>query len=763
MANGTRTITVKFDGSAKGLVAAAGEVAAVLGRTGNQTFLKKAQADADALSAKLKQTAKDAEGSGSLMGGALALGLSAAAPVVSAALIGGVALGFVGMAVLAQKNNAKVKASFGDLKDQVVGEMQGASDQVVPYLVKAGNSLQQEFANLGPQLHTAFGFAGPDVAILTSGVDNLASNAMPGLVNTMRNSKPVVQGIATVLGDLGTTATTVLDDVSAHSQQFGNDLAQVGTLIKNVGSITGAVLPGLASGFGTTVGTVNTLLTVLKPVAPALGDIAGEALPAVGAFKLFGLATKPLNNLGSKIAGAASKVGGYTQSLTGSEKVASKVVTTTSKVGKAFGSLGNVLPAVGVGFALLGDVVSAADQKQQQLLQDLVAGGAAGRKATADIAASAPTIAHLAAGFQQGEGNARQFTDALSVATKGMDPLQRATAIYNADLDRFGANSKITAGAQRNLAAASDNNANSQRNLALAAQDVNTKLNAQTTALLGDVSAGLGFQSSILGVTQAQQAYAASLKSTGAKSLATKQASIAYQQALLQEVNAAGAAAVAHDRNGTASDKAKVQQQAETATILGLAAAAGKNAPPALKQLEQGLTDSQIAAFNATGKIAGTKQAVITLPNGKKITINVDSDGVAVAKQTQQALDRLRSKVVTLTVLEQIKTFPGSLLPGTGGRISHRAMGGPAMAGMPYVVGDGGGPEIFVPRQSGDIIGTRESADILSGRGGGGPAVGGDTITLEFAGEVLAQIIDGRLRSYNRDLVRAVKAGSAIR
>src|ERR1700742_778144 len=137
----SKTITIKFDGSAKGLVSEAVLAARAISAVGKDTSgLKKAEADADALSAKLRKTAEDSTESGSLMGGALAFGLSAAAPLVGAALIGGVSLGFIGVAALIQKNNQQVKASFGDLKSQVVSEMQGASDQVVPYLVKSGHA-----------------------------------------------------------------------------------------------------------------------------------------------------------------------------------------------------------------------------------------------------------------------------------------------------------------------------------------------------------------------------------------------------------------------------------------------------------------------------------------------------------------------------------------------------------------------------------------------------------------------------------------------
>lgn len=105
-------------------------------------------------------------------------------------------------------------------------------------------------------------------------------------------------------------------------------------------------------------------------------------------------------------------------------------------------------------------------------------------------------------------------------------------------------------------------------------------------------------------------------------------------------------------------------------------------------------------------------------------------------------IDRLNSISFTIPI---IGTHIGFNIP-------HLALGGAVQAGMPYVVGDGGGPEIFVPGQSGRVIGTQQSADILGS--------GGDTFDLVFAGEVLARIIDGRLRQHNKTLVSKVKAGA---
>ena len=66
----------------------------------------------------------------------------------------------------------------------------------------------------------------------------------------------------------------------------------------------------------------------------------------------------------------------------------------------------------------------------------------------------------------------------------------------------------------------------------------------------------------------------------------------------------------------------------------------------------------------------------------------------------------------------------GSVIPGV-----FRAAGGPVMAGMPYVVGDGGRPELFVPDTNGTILPRVPTA------GGGGRGGGGD-IHIHVNGQV---------------------------
>jgi hypothetical protein len=192
---------------------------------------------------------------------------------------------------------------------------------------------------------------------------------------------------------------------------------------------------------------------------------------------------------------------------------------------------------------------------------------------------------------------------------------------------------------------------------------------------------------------------------------------------------------------------------------------------PALKSMVAGLNNTQLAAFAATGKLAGTHQEIVKLPNGKNIKINVASNGQAVANNTQRAMNSLHAPDLRIIAVDGVTSKVNEIVRFNSGKtihvnvqtgqisalgLPHRALGGPAPAGRALIVGDGGGPEIFVPNQSGRIVGTSESADILGGDREGWQ---GDIVIPVDLGNGVRQVI----RINNRDLRRAVKAGSRIR
>jgi len=85
---------------------------------------------------------------------------------------------------------------------------------------------------------------------------------------------------------------------------------------------------------------------------------------------------------------------------------------------------------------------------------------------------------------------------------------------------------------------------------------------------------------------------------------------------------------------------------------------------------------------NAAARAFNLKEAIEALPSVKEITVRINQEGSAEV------------------------TWGGS-----GPALTERAAGGPVYAGRPYMVGEGG-PELFVPRQTGDIVNHQRTQQI---------------------------------------------------
>ncbi len=167
----------------------------------------------------------------------------------------------------------------------------------------------------------------------------------------------------------------------------------------------------------------------------------------------------------------------------------------------------------------------------------------------------------------------------------------------------------------------------------------------------------------------------------------------------------------------------------------------------------QKMLQQQIEAIqrrrDAAVEAAGTDKAAIDAANKKyQEQLDLILDIGRKAGDTQAALDKLAGNyninVVVNTIQHGVEVAAGiiaSALSQVG--IQKRASGGPVMAGQPYVVGDGGRPELFVPSQNGYIM-----PNVPTGGGGGGAP----TVVISFAptGNSLFDALLKELRKYIR-------------
>lgn len=164
----------------------------------------------------------------------------------------------------------------------------------------------------------------------------------------------------------------------------------------------------------------------------------------------------------------------------------------------------------------------------------------------------------------------------------------------------------------------------------------------------------------------------------------------------------------------------------ERATEVG-ATADGKMTPALRRVLQQaGLTKGEIAGVERQLRAARGELDKYDGTNARA-TVSVDTKKAAAALRTILAqYNKVKDKTVVLT----IATVNKGNLGKQGPQIERRAHGGPVAAGVPYIVGDGGRPEVFVPEMKGRI----EPSVSAFARGAGGGMGSAAALTVAPSG-----------------------------
>jgi hypothetical protein len=433
---------------------------------------------------------------GSILGGPLALG---AVPI----LFGGIAA-----AVLAK--NREIKEDFTRLGEGIVTDLQADTRPLVPYFRGIASDISTQFQGIRPQLRAIFGDLGPEVQTVTSGVLDLAHNAMPGFTNAVHNAQPVMQGISDLLAKTGTGLTGFLNEISDGMPGAATVLNRVGDVIEQILPIAGhllsflsqtasGALPVFSSSLLIALTLLDKLLTVLGPIAPELGTIVGVALSAAGAFKLMGVLAGPLDKLGTSLAGVAAN-GGVMAGAAG-------------KAESAASSMGKALPILGVAVVAV-DLIW---QKYVTSLDDGTTAMLAGGKAAADMKAKVDDqltgFGKWLNGMLHVVATSDDMTASMNKQLAAMDPLTRAQTLakqaqadYSSAVERFGPLSTQATSATARFATQTAEVTKQQNLLKTGLESTTDALKRQEDQVMGAVEADIKYGNSLKAATDAAKA-----------------------------------------------------------------------------------------------------------------------------------------------------------------------------------------------------------------------------------------------------------------
>lgn len=362
------------------------------------------------------------------------LGIEAAGIASGVAITGALAgapLLFGAIAAAAVSGNKEVKDSFKNMASEVKSDVKSLAEPLAGDFVDIANDLsvawEQRFA---PALRMAF--TDPrtmsGVKGLVTGVTQLASNALPGLLTALSNSEPAIEGVRSALADTGTGFSEFAINISESSDSAGrimsgfgritsDVLGDVGSLLArlsdavapNMGQLEQALdsatnsalglatnaLPVLSSASGATLGVLNSVLGVLEPISGTLGTGLGLTLAAAGGWRVLTGAGNAFTklDLGGKLENTALKAGVMTESLTGSATAGERVATAGSRMATVLRGVGQAIPLVGVAAVALSLAIDAAGKGLEEAAsrgaafgESLIKGGSEADRARQQLA-----------------------------------------------------------------------------------------------------------------------------------------------------------------------------------------------------------------------------------------------------------------------------------------------------------------------------------------------------------------------------------------
>lgn len=209
----------------------------------------------------------------------------AVSPGIGGALISGVALGVIGIAAELDKSNAEVAAQYAELGSTVKSVFGNAASTLVVPISDAVDKVSATVHTLGPGIAQAFGQTGPAVGELADGIDELATNAMPGFEAATKASGTVMNGLSAILADTGTAFSQTMELFSSNSTATERDFESFGTVIEDVLNLVSHVANDAASAWSTAAGAIDPALHNLVQDFDGLASgalpVAGEALNLV--------------------------------------------------------------------------------------------------------------------------------------------------------------------------------------------------------------------------------------------------------------------------------------------------------------------------------------------------------------------------------------------------------------------------------------------------------------------------------------------------
>ena len=464
----------------------------------------------------------------------------------------------------------------------------------------------------------------PGVESLARGVlDMLQSFANTGAV---QNFARVVSDIAQTLAPLGAT----------------------------IGQIAGDALNGLANGAAVALGPLSALVGGVSGVASALGPLPGLAIAALVAFKALGAGTAVFATMSAAMTRTAQSLAFMSYNSTafaGAAGVGSRAAAGLSTV---LSKMGSALPIIGVALIGIGAAADAASVDFDGLTQKVANGSMTIAQAVTQAATDSQTgWAGFVNGFTEwstgidiaaaSADKMRQKFDEYRASLGPMQQLQLDVTTSQSELNdavlKFGSTSPEAAAAAAKLAAAQGQLDAAHKGAAEAAKTQAQREKELTDALQGQIGGMVAYEQAVLRTAEAHKKAADALKQSGKDS-------VEYKSAVLDLVSAIDSQAQAAQKQAESWGGADAGMKAYRLELLRAADTSTQAGRDAFVKLASSLDKTGTDALSATAKMSGLRTEIVTLPDGRQVTVVVAADRGKLPDVKQEVQDFVSQKYV---------------------------------------------------------------------------------------------------------------------
>jgi hypothetical protein len=178
-----------------------------------------------------------------------------------------------------------VSAKWGAFADGVQNDAAIIAASIGGTVLTSIDILSAGWDRLTPKLGSLAAAASPGIAEVTHGIDELAENAMPGLIVAAQRSGGAIDGLRTLLGQAGAGVSDFYMNISTSSQTAGRDTAVFGGTIQTLLGRLGQLGANLANNGEQ---PLRALDVIVDQVSGSLVDMTAKGSGVIGVFQGFG-------------------------------------------------------------------------------------------------------------------------------------------------------------------------------------------------------------------------------------------------------------------------------------------------------------------------------------------------------------------------------------------------------------------------------------------------------------------------------------------